>query len=158
MLRSLYDATFWRSLEVRKMSKPAAIGRSRKYGSVKLRSTKVLKVPIDKPSRSSWPLPSRLRSLIEMSPRMPDVVEKPAPKEMSPVLCSTTWTSRLVLSGAEPGCAEMSTFSKKPRLRRRCWLRRTLAVEKASPSASRNSRRITLSSVRVLPEMLMRST
>ena len=116
MLRSLYDATFWRSLEVRKMSKPAAIGRSRKYGSVKLRSIKVLKVPIDRPSRSSWPLPSRLRSLIEMSPRMPDVVEKPAPKEMSPVLCSTTWTSRLVLSGAEPGCAEMSTFSKKPRL------------------------------------------
>ena len=28
-----------------------------------------------------------------------------------------------------PGCAEMSTFSKKPRLRRRCWLRRTLAVD-----------------------------
>ena len=62
------------------------------------------------------------------------------------------------MSGAEPGVAAMSAFSKKPRLRRRSWLRRTLAVEKASPSAKRNSRRITLSSVRVLPEMLMRST
>ena len=33
------------------------------------------------------------------------------------------------MSCAEPGAAEISTFSKKPRFLRRCWLRRTLAVD-----------------------------
>ena len=93
----------WRSFDVLNRSKPAATARSMKYGSVKLRSIKVLNVPSERPSRRSWPLPSRLRSRIEMSPKMPDVVEYPAPNEISPVLCSTTCTSRLVLSGDVAG-------------------------------------------------------
>ena len=56
-----------RSFDVLKMSKPAATARSMKYGSVKLRSIKVLKVPSESPSLRSWPLPSRLRSRIAMS-------------------------------------------------------------------------------------------
>ena len=92
---------------------------------MKLMSIKLDKVPSDRPRRTSWPLPSRLRSRIWMSPRMPPTDEKPAPKEISPVLCSVTETCRLVLSGVEPGAAWTSIFSKKPRFLRRCWLRRT---------------------------------
>src|SRR5258708_20424942 len=73
-LASLYEATAWRSFDVLKTSKPAATARSMKYGSVKLRSIKVLKGPSDSPSRRSWPLPSKLRSRVEMSPKGPDVV------------------------------------------------------------------------------------
>ena len=106
----------------------------------------------------SCPRPNRFRSRILASPNTPLVLEKPAPNEISPVERSFTDTSTTVLSRADPALLSISTRSKNPRLRMRDRVRRNLDVLKASPSSSKISRRITLSSVRTLPEIFTNST
>ena len=71
---------------------------------------------------------------------------------------STTLVLMITLSGALPCTVLTSTFRRSRDCAARCCERRSRAVLKASPSASRNSRRITSSSVRTLPLMSMRST
>ena len=58
-----------------KRSKPAARLRSRKYGSVKLKSTWARSMLPEKPSLTYWPLPIRLRSVMLISPMTPSLVE-----------------------------------------------------------------------------------
>ena len=77
----------------------------------------MLKVPSDRPSRRSWPLPSRLRSRIEMSPRMPDG-RRDSRRRTRFRRCSARPPGPRDWSCPAPSraAAEMSTFSKKPRL------------------------------------------
>ena len=91
------------------------------------------------------------------SPKRPSCEEMPAPKLSSPVGTSVTSTVSTERSGALPSLVRISTLSKKPRFRMRCRERRIRAELKASPSTSRNSRRITSSTVRTLPTMSIRS-
>ena len=85
--------------------------------------------------------------------------EKPADSCSEPVGRSSTSTCNATLSGAVPGFCFTSSFSwKKPRLWIRSRERFTLIELKASPSARRNSRRITSSRVRVLPLIVTDST
>ena len=51
-----------------------------------------------------------------MSASGPSLVEKPSPRESSPVDCSSTSTVTTVLSGAEPAALVTSTFLKKPEI------------------------------------------
>src|SRR5213078_3185413 len=102
--------------------------------------------------------PRKFRSRMLTSASGPSVVEKPRPTDNSPVDCSSISVLITVRSGAEPGLLLTSTFLKNPRFLTRSFERCILLVLKASPSTSRNSRRTTLSSVRTLPLMSMRST
>src|SRR3546814_18912287 len=79
-----------------------------------------------KPSRSSWPRPSRLRSRMPMLPMGPLADEKPAPKVTSPVDCSSTATFTMVRSGALPCSLSTVTVLKKQRFWTRWRERRSL--------------------------------
>ena len=111
-----------------------------------------------KSSRRSWPRPSRFRSRMLTLPSGPSAVEKPAPNESSPVDCSSTLTSTTVRSGRAALqrldihlAEEAEILNPLPRAPE-------LGALKASPSTTRNSRRITSSRVRTLPLMSIRST
>ena len=109
-------------------------------------------------SPASMPVPIRFRSRKPAFSNAPESVEKPPPSVSSPVAFSSMAAVTMARSGALPGLGTTWTLLKYPRSCSRCRDRRTVAALNASPSARRNSRRITLSLVRVLPVMSMRST
>ena len=85
-------------------------------------------------------------------------VEKPALNDSEPVDCSCTSTFRIVLSGAVPGSCVTVTRLKYCRARIFFSESSSNTLLNASPSDIRICRRTTLSSVRELPVMLIRST